>query len=89
MDDEDKLPQVDARFLQAEDVAASDALQNASITSAFKKGVDEVVEEPVPSPAPAPAPPRRRNPRKYAVTKKMKQKDRIADDYYELLRNVA
>ena len=38
---------------------------------------------------PAPAPPRRRNPRKYAVTKKMKQKDRIADDYYELLRNVA
>ena len=35
------------------------------------------------------APSRRRNPRKYAVTKKMKQKDRIADDYYELLRNVA
>jgi len=89
VDDEDKLPQVDARFLQAEDVAASDALQNASITSAFKKGVDEVVEEPSPSPAPAPAPPPRRNPRKYAVTKKMKQKDRIADDYYELLRNVA
>ena len=28
-------------------------------------------------------------PAEYAVTKKMKQKDRIADDYYELLRNVA
>ena len=89
VDEDEKLPQVDARFLQAEDVAASDALQNASITSAFKTGVDEVVEEPSPAPAPAPAPPRRRNPRKYAVTKKMKQKDRIADDYYELLRNVA
>ena len=87
MDDDEKLPAVDARFLQAEDVAASDALQNASITSAFKTGVDENVEEP--ASAPAPAPPRRRNPRKYAVTKKMKQKDRIADDYYELLRNVA
>ena len=89
MDDEEKLPPVDQRFLQAEDVAASDALQNASLTSAFKTGVDDVEPEPSPAPAPAPAPRRRRNPRKYAVTKKMKQKDRIADDYYELLRNVA
>ncbi|KAH8060996.1 hypothetical protein JL722_4288 [Aureococcus anophagefferens] len=32
---------------------------------------------------------RKQNPRKYLVAKKMKQKDRISDDYYELLRHVA
>jgi len=86
--DSDKLPAVDGRFLQAEDVAASDALANASITSAFRTGVEDE-SAPAPAPAPAASTTRRRNPRKYAVAAKMKQKDRIADDYYELLNNVA
>lgn len=107
-DESERLPAIpsaaqSSRFLSAQSVAASDALQTASIRSAFERDVpssfadsDLFFRGPAPAPAAdaaastaASTATRRRNPKKYLVAKKMKQKDRIADDYYELLRQVA
>ena len=99
------LPNIHAKgahkFMTAAAVDASDALQMSTIRAAFRRDLDD---DPVArgasaadagpgSPAKGKAAPepvkRKQNPRKYLVAKKMKQKDRISDDYYELLRHVA
>ena len=82
-------------------VDASDALQMSTIRAAFRRDLDDdpaargasAADAGPGSPAKGTAAPepvkRKQNPRKYLVAKKMKQKDRISDDYYELLRHVA
>lgn len=91
-----------SKFLSEQMVGASDALQRDTIRGAFPSSSDVagVPEDaggffPAPAPAPGSAPgattavKRKKQPKKYMVSRKMKQKDRISDDYYELLRNVA
>ena len=74
-------------------VGAADALQHDTIRNAV---LDDAGLFPAPAPAPGSAPgaeasaiKRKKQPKKYQVSRKMKQKDRISDDYYELLRQVA
>ena len=99
------LPNIHAKgahkFMTAAAVDASDALQMSTIRAAFRRDLDDdpaargasAADAGPGSPAKGKAAPepvkRKQNPRKYLVAKKMKQKDRISDDYYELLRHVA
>ena len=93
----ERLPPIagSSKFLSEQAVAASDFLQTSSIRSGFLQrevAFEEMMEPPAPAPVAAASTStvaRKRNPKKYLVAKKMKQKDRIADDYYELLRQVA
>ncbi|KAH8067488.1 hypothetical protein JL721_7602 [Aureococcus anophagefferens] len=99
------LPNIHAKgahkFMTAAAVDASGALQMSTIRAAFRRDLDDdpaargasAADAGPGSPAKGKAAPepvkRKQNPRKYLVAKKMKQKDRISDDYYELLRHVA
>lgn len=88
------------KFMSEQSIAASDALAKSTIRAAFRRDVEDAATEAaaqhraaqdaIPGAlSPIPEPVKRKNPRKYLVAKKMKQKDRISDDYYELLRHVA
>jgi len=88
------------KFMSEQSIAASDALAKSTIRAAFRRDVEDAAAEAaaqhraaqdaIPGAlSPIPEPVKRKNPRKYLVAKKMKQKDRISDDYYELLRHVA